>query len=168
MLSLAACGKQPANEAEVVVPNESAVLANATNAAINATAPAAAVDVSNWAALDAAVGKYPADLNLWENSVLVAPMKALLKDDYDDFVERVQVSGPLGKEGGVLFVSGNKPHEGGSDAAYMLADPATQRLEVGIWDDGKLKAYNSPGALLTRPKDVRTMISNMRAQPKTS
>lgn len=171
-LSLAACSKQPADNAAVAAANDAVAAANAAEAAaanaVDASNVATPVDVSSWAALDSAVGKYPRDLKLWDNSVLVAPMKALLKDDYDDFVERVQVSGPLSKEGGVFFVTGNKPHEGGSDAAYMLADPATQRIEVGIWDDGKLKAFNSPGALLTRPRDVRTMIGNMRSASGTS
>jgi len=168
LLSLVGCGKKAENQAEPAAVNDSAM----ANAAENAAAPAgnasasASVDVSNWAALDEAVGKYPADLKLYEQSAITAPLKTLLGDDFDDFVENMQVSGPLSKDG-VLYVTGNKPHEGGSDAAYLLIDPQGQKLEVGLWDDGKFKSYTSAGALLTRPKDVRMLISNMRSAPET-
>lgn len=164
-LALAACGQKPADNtaATATVPDNADAAANASTPAPNNGA--AAVDVSSWAALDAAVGKYPADLKLFEQSVLVAPLKSLLGDDFDDFVENMSVAGPLSRDG-VLYATGNKPHEGGSDAAYLLVDPKAEKLEVGLWEDGKFKSYTSPGALLARPKDVKTMIANFRAGAK--
>lgn len=170
-LSLAACGKS-SNEAATTVQNnvtaaaENAANATATNTVANNATAAAPVDVSKWENLDKAVGRYPADVQLYENSAIAVSLKELLGDDFDDFVENMRVSGPI-SEDGVLYVTGNKPHEGGSDAAYLLIEPVKRQLEVGIWEDGKFKAYNTPGALLIRPDNVRQMITNMRTEPKT-
>lgn len=172
-LALAGCGDKSAKDANMaaadnaVTPVDNAAVTGTPPVAGNAAAPATGpVDLSSWQGLETAVGRYPAEIKLYEASVLTAPLKALLGDEYDDFLENMGVSGPLSKEG-VLFATGNKPHEGGSDAAFILIDPATQKLEVGIWDDGKFKSYASPGALMNRPKDVKTMIGNMRDAAKT-
>lgn len=164
-LGLAGCNNKPKQPEPTAV--DQADIANASVGA-NVAAPANAtgpVDVSSWQGLEAAVGRYPADIKLYEASVLTAPLKSLLGDDYDDFLENMGVSGPLSKDG-VLFATGNQPHQGGSDAAFILIDPATQKLEVGLWDDGKFKSFASPGALMNRPADVKTMVSNMRAAKK--
>ncbi|MGH6782963.1 MAG: hypothetical protein ACREB5_12775 [Sphingomonadaceae bacterium] len=164
-LGLAGCGQKPTDNATATASDNGLGAANVAPAAPVPGNAAAAVDVSNWATLDAALGKYPADLKLFEQGVLVAPLKSLLGDDFDDFVENMGVAGPLSRDG-VLYVTGNKPHEGGSDAAYLLIDPKTEKLAVGLWEDGKFKSFTSPGALLTRPKDVKTMIANFRADTK--
>lgn len=171
-LALAGCGDRKPSQPEPTAVDQ-VDAANAMGPAASAPAAPAApgmgagnaadpVDLSNWDALERAVGRYPAEIRLYEASVLTQPLKTLLGDDYDDFVENMGVSGPLSKDG-VLFATGNKPHEGGSDAAFILIDPAARKLEVGLWEDGKFKSYASPGALMNRPADVKTMVGNMRA-----
>lgn len=74
----------------------------------------------------------------------------------------MQVQSPLTREGNVLYVSGNKQHEGGSNAAYLLIDTATKALEVGLWENGKLTTYPAQGSTIARPADIQTLIDNAK------
>jgi hypothetical protein len=131
----------------------------AEKAAEPAQAAPVAIVRADWSSLEGLVGKYPADSKLFEDSPIVPALKALLGDRFETFKFNTQTSGPLQKDG-VLFVTGNKPHNGGSDQAYLLVDPATQAMEVGLWEAGKLSVFTTPGATLTKPKDVQTMLAN--------
>lgn len=152
-LLLAACG-QPASKSAEKAPQ-----AAPPAAASPAPAPVAAA-TADWSSLNGLVGKYPPDSKLFEDSPIVPGLKALLGDKFDTFKINTQTSGPLQNENGVLFVTGNKPHNGGSDQAYLLIDPATQAMEVGLWEAGKLGVFTTPGAKLAKPKDVQTMLAN--------
>ncbi|HVI99135.1 MAG TPA: hypothetical protein VM657_08725 [Sphingomonas sp.] len=117
---------------------------------------------SSWAGLRDLIGQYPRDSGLFESSVIAGDLKALLGDKLATFMQDMEVQGPLAEEKGVLWTSGNKTHQGGIDAAYLLIDPATRQLEVGLWENGVLQTYASPGAPLTKPADVETLIANAR------
>ncbi len=71
------------------------------------------------------------------------------------------VAAPLTRADGVLYTSGNRAHAGGSDAFYLLIDPASGAMEVGLWQDGRLETLKTPNANIAKPADVRTMIANM-------
>ncbi|WP_148715129.1 hypothetical protein [Chitinolyticbacter meiyuanensis] len=115
----------------------------------------------DWSRLDAMVGQYPRDIGLYtEVSPIMPELKALLGDKLDAFRGNMVTQGPLQKDG-VLYVTGNKPHQGGADAAYLLIDSKARRLEVGLVERGKLTVYASPGEPLAKPKDVRTFVSNV-------
>lgn len=131
----------------------------AEKAAEPAQAAPVAIVPADWSSLEGLVGKYPADSKLFEDSPIVPGLKALLGDRFETFKINIQTSAPLQKDG-VLFVTGNKPHNGGSDQAYLLIDPATQAMEVGLWEAGKLSVFTTPGAKLGKPKDVQTMLTN--------
>lgn len=143
-VSLAACG-QPAQKAAEKAPE----------AAPAAPAPVA---VTAWPGLDALVGKYPQDF--LETSPITADLKALLGDKFAVLKINTQTASPLQTQDGVYYFSGNKAHEGGSEEAYVLADPATKALEVGLREKGKLSVYTTPGAKIAKPKDVQTLLSN--------
>ena len=115
---------------------------------------------SEWASLGPLIGQYPSQSGLFENSAIVAPLKTLLGNKYDTFTTNMGVQGPLSREGEILYVSGNKPHEGGSNAAYLLIDPYTQTLEIGLWENGKLTVYPANGTTIAKPQDIQTMLSN--------
>jgi len=115
----------------------------------------------DWSQLDALVGQYPRDIGLFtEVSPIMPELKALLGDKVATFRGNMGTQGPLAKDG-VLYVTGNKPHEGGVNAAYLLIDSKAKRLEVGLVENGKLTVYASPGAALAKPKDVQTFVSNV-------
>ena len=113
-----------------------------------------------WSGLDPMVGKYPRDSGLLANSPIVADLKTLLGDKYDTFVANMGTQSPLERDGEVLFTSGNKPHQGGDEAAYLIIDPTKTTLEAGLWESGKLTTYTTQGATLRKPADVQTMIAN--------
>lgn len=146
---LAACG-QPAQKAAQAPAKEAPAAAPATPAAPAATAA--------WPGLAALVGKYPADF--LDDSPITADLKALLGDEFATLKTNTQTSGPLQSEAGVYYLIGNKAHEGGVEDAYVLADPATKGLEVGLREKGRLTVYTTPGAKIAKPKDVQTVLSN--------
>lgn len=155
---IGACG-QSAQQTPAAAPPAAASSPSA------AAAPPAAADapakpaVPSWGSLDAWVGKYPYESNLFEQSPISADLKQLLGDRFAVFQTNMKVSGPLSEEHGVLYVSGNKPHEGGGEQAYLLIEPATHRLEVGLWQERKLSVLRSNGAIAP-PQDVKSMIEN--------
>lgn len=148
-LTLAACS-QPESTPPAETPAAPAESASPTNDAA----------ASDWSALNAQVGKYPNETKLLADSPITADLKTLLGSKFDVLATNMQTQSPLEKDGAVLFTSGNKPHEGGTNAAYLLIDPAAKALEVGLWEGGKLTTYKTPGSNIAKPKDVQTMISN--------
>ena len=126
-LAVAACGDKSVLASP---PTTAPAAATSSTAATTVTAPASAV--VGWDALQADVGKYPPDIDLYEHSPISAALKALLDDRFDAFTSTMQESGPLQLDG-VLYVTGNKPHQGSTEAGYLRIDPATQQLEVGLW-----------------------------------
>lgn len=150
--ALAACQQQSPSNAEPASP----ALTAAEPAPPVATAPAA-----DWASLDAAVGKYPRDSGLLEKSSVIAePLRTLLGEQFAAFETNLQTQSPLQRDGGVLYLSGNRDNQGGSEAAYLLIDPAARKLEVGLWQGGKLSTFRSEGAEIAKPADIQTLISN--------
>lgn len=144
-LTLAACG-QPQQKAE--------------EKAAQAPAPAPAPQAADWASLEGLVGKYPSESRVFEDSAVAPELSTLLGPKLEVLKTNTQTSGPLNKEGGVYYLTGNKQHEGGLNEAYVLIDPATKAIEVGLREAGKLRVYTTPGANIAKPKDVQTMLAN--------
>ncbi|GAA5785404.1 hypothetical protein [Chitiniphilus shinanonensis] len=118
---------------------------------------------TDWRPLDDYVGQYPRDIGLFtELSPIMPELKKLLGAKLDTFRDHMGTQGPLSRDQ-VLFVTGNKPHQGGENAAYLLIDTAKRRLEVGLVEQGKLTVYASPGDALPRPKDVQTLLTNLNS-----
>lgn len=147
MLLLAACN-QPAEQSVGAAGAE------------QTSAPATA-NADDWAALDQMVGQYPAESGLFDHSPIAAPLAALLGDKLAVLKTNSATVAPLQRAGNILYTSGNKAHAGGSDAFYLLVDPSAHAIEVGLWEAGRLSVYKSPGANITKPTDIQTMVSNM-------
>lgn len=149
--ALAACGQSdydPAKAPKAEVPAAQAPAAPEV-------APAGAWN------LNGHIGKYPNESGLFDTSVIAPDLKTLLGAKLATFKANMQTEGPLAKDNsGVVWTSGNKDNEGGKNQAYLLIDPAKKALEVGLWENGKLTTYATPGAVLVKPKDVQTMIAN--------
>lgn len=116
-----------------------------------------------WQQLETKVGSYPADIGLYQKGVVAEALHQLLGKKMPVFLQNMQVSSPLGKDQ-LLFVSGNKAHQGGEEMAYLLLDPASKQLEVGLIEQRKLRIYRS-GPPLYRPAEINTMLSNLASQP---
>lgn len=131
----------------------------ATNA--GPSAPIAALD---WTALPVLVGKYQGDFDLFGAGSAAAALKSLLGSKLAVLRGNLQVGGPLHREAGVYYLSGNAPHQGGEDQAYVLFDAARHALQVGLWERGKLKVYATPGKRIAPPADIRRMLDESPGQ----
>lgn len=116
-----------------------------------------------WQELENRVGSYPAEIGLYQTGVVADALRQLLGNKFAVFQQNMQVSGPLSRDQ-LLFVSGNKPHEGGSEMAYLLLDSPSRQLEVGLIEQGRLTVYRS-GPALYRPAEISTMLGNISPQP---
>jgi hypothetical protein len=118
---------------------------------------------TQWRELENKVGRYPAEIGLYQTGAVADALRQLLGNKFVVFQHNMQVSGPLSRDQ-LLFVSGNKPHEGGSEMAYLLLDPPSRQLEVGLIEQGQLTVYRS-GPALYRPAEISTMLGNITHQP---
>ena len=122
-----------------------------------------------WASLDPKVGQYPLQIGLFIKSAVVDDLRALLGEArLQTLRQNFETASPLQRDGTVLFTSGNRAHEGGSEAAYLLLDQAHKAIEVGLWTNGALSVYKTPGSHIRKPADIRTMIANSAAPTSTA
>lgn len=116
-----------------------------------------------WQALESKVGRYPTEIGLYQTGAVAEALRQLLGSKFAVFQQNMQVSGPLSRDQ-LLYVSGNKPHEGGREMAYLLLDPPSRQLEVGLIEQGRLTVYRS-GPALYRPAEINTMLGKISPQP---
>ena len=117
------------------------------------------------AGLDSLVGlagKYPHDVKLWETTPLGERLKTLLGAQYDPFLANLGVQGPLARCGDVVWTSGNKPHEGGTEGALLLADTKANAIEVYLLTKGVLSYYREKGANAPLEGDAKTVLANLK------
>lgn len=108
------------------------------------------------------VGKYPAEIKLWESPPLRGRLRALLGEHYQEFLVNMQVTGPLIADGNVAYVTGNKPHSGGSEAAIFLAEIESNRIHVWLMVNEIMAEYHEPGPRIKLPREVETMVNEMQ------
>lgn len=162
ILVLASCERTPAQDQH-----------GATNAQQTANASVtgdqhADLDVA-WASLGPKVGQYPSQIGLFTKSAVVDDLRALLGEArLQTLQQNFETASPLQRDGTVLFTSGNRAHEGGSEAAYLLLDQAHKAIEVGLWTNGILSVYTTPGSHIRKPADIQTMIANSAAPISTA
>ena len=110
------------------------------------------------------VGKYPYDGdNYLEQGVLAARLRALLGERYPVLLANMRTVSPLTSAGGLWFITGNRPHEGGVEAGAVVIDPRANALRVWLLNAGQSEEFiDPPAAVVPWPKDVQTMIGNQR------
>lgn len=123
---------------------------------------AALATAPSLASLNNFVGKYPAEIKLWEKQPLQGRLRALLGEHYEVFLVNMQVTGPLTASGNIAYVMGNKAHSGGSEAAIFLAEIESNRLHVWLLLNEILTEYHEPGPKIKLPHEVETMINEMQ------
>lgn len=127
--------------------------------------PSSQVAPASLAHLRSLVGKYPAEVRLWETSPLHERLTALLGDRFPDFVENMQVAGPVTAEGDIIYVTGNKPHSGGAEAAAFWVEMASGRINVWLMVNEQAHSYAEAGIAGKRPAAVETLISELLPAP---
>lgn len=118
----------------------------------------------DWEALDQAVGQYPANAPFLAQPAIVLRLSKLLgQANYAQAQLNLQVASPLSVEGSVLYVTGNRAHEGGINAVAIALDEASNTIRVWLLHNSQAHVFAEPGATFAWPRDVQTMIGN--AQP---
>ena len=106
-------------------------------------------------------GAYPHTVRLWDEPMLRKRLEGLLGTSMKAFLVNMNVQSPLMNDGGVFYVTGNKPHQGGLDNAIFLADPASDTLAVILYVKGARQDFKEGGRDVALPAEVVTMIGNM-------
>lgn len=136
--------------------------------AATAAPPKVGVEANaDWSSLWADVGKYPHDFLLFDDSAISHDLERMLGSRLSTFKQNMQVSGPLQKDGDTLYVVGNRPHEGGTDVAYLLISPATRSLEAGLLERAHLSIFRFGSAEIAKPEDVKNLIANASPPAET-
>ena len=150
-------------------PAPPAAKASSPMAAANMSAPASApdgrVDASPLGVLQQYVGAYPSASNVsfLEQGVLAERLKKLLGKDYPTLLQNLRTVGPLTEDAGRWFITGNRPHEGGTEEAAVVVDAAHNAIRVWMLHEGKVHEYQDPSsASVPWPREVQTMQDNHR------
>ncbi len=122
-------------------------------------------DAPSLAQLRLHLGQYPRDTGLWGHQLLAQRLHTLLGGKYQTFLENMRVQGPLTEENGLLYVTGNKPHQGGVDMAAFLADPVNDKLQIWICTNGVQEVFSEAEPPLADPPSVATFKANAAPKP---
>jgi uncharacterized membrane protein len=99
-------------------------------------------------------GAYPHTVQLWRDPALSKRLETLLGRTMSAFLENMKVESPLMKDNGVFYVTGNKTHQGRSDSAVFLADPASDTIAVILFVNGSRRDFKEGGRDLALPAEV--------------
>ncbi|MEX8193186.1 hypothetical protein [Comamonas guangdongensis] len=110
-------------------------------------------------------GKYRWDgVDYLQQGVLAGRLKALVGVQYDTLLKNLQTLGPLEPAAGLLYVMGNRQHQGGEEMAAVVIDPVRNGLRVWLLSEGKQTVFTDvDGAEIPWPSDVETMFRNIVA-----
>ena len=128
-------------------------------------APTAAVNAANpWSSLQAQVGRDPKDgTDLLRTGPLAERLRGLLgPTNYPVLLDNLGVRGPLQQEGAMLYITGNRPDQGGTEAAAVVIHPAQDAVRVWLLTGGEEWDVQDQGAPKTVPADMATMMENAR------
>lgn len=109
------------------------------------------------------LGTYPSDSNVsfLEQGVLAERLKRLLGKEYATLLTNMRTVSPLTEDAGRWFITGNRPHEGGKEAAAIVVDAAQNAIRVWMLHEGKVNQYQDPSHVTVPwPRDVQTMVDN--------
>ena len=136
-----------------VAQTQAPVLATASHRSAPVASPA------SLKALDALVGTYPGErTDYLREGALAVRLQQLLGDRYATVLSNLGTSGPLTREGDVLYISGNRPHMGGEEAAAIAIDTHANALRVWLLHDGRSQDVTDPAAAHVQwPSDVQQM-----------
>lgn len=126
-------------------------------------------DASPLGALKQYLGTYPSDSNMsfLEQGVLADRLKHMLGKDYAVLLANMRTVGPLSEENGRWFITGNRPHEGGTESAAVVVDATQNAVRVWMQHQGKVTEYQDPSHVsVPWPKDVQALLDNQLNKPQ--
>ena len=136
-----------------VAQNDAPVLATASLRAAPVASPATLKN------LEALVGSYPGErTDYLREGALAVRLQQLLGDSYPVVLRNLGTSGPLTREGDLIYITGNRPHRGGEEAAAIAIDTQRNALRVWLLHAGKTQDMTDPVASHVEwPHDVQMM-----------
>lgn len=127
---------------------------------------------AEWNNLPSLVGKYPGssakdNIDIFQKGALAALLRARLGPKMTALRTNLSVVSPLQRAGAYFYLTGNAPHQGGVEQAYLIIDPARRDVQIGLWERGKLTVYPpANGARLPVAPDIKKMLDN--SPPETA
>ncbi|TYK68411.1 hypothetical protein FSY59_22720 [Comamonas sp. Z3] len=110
-------------------------------------------------------GKYRWDgVDYVQDGVLAERLKTLMGHQYDTLLKNLQTLGPLEPSACLLYVMGNRQHQGGEEMAAVVIDPVRNGLRVWLLSEGKQTVFTDvDGADIPWPSAVQSMLRNIVA-----
>jgi hypothetical protein len=110
-------------------------------------------------------GKYRWDgVDYVQDGVLAQRLKTLMGHQYDTLLKNLQALGPLEPSAGLLYVMGNRQHQGGEEMAAVVIDPVRNGLRVWLLSEGRQTVFTDvDGADIPWPSAVQSMLRNIAA-----
>lgn len=108
-------------------------------------------------------GKYRWDgVDYVKDGVLAERLKALMGQQYDTLLKNLQTLGPLEPVAGLLYVMGNRQHQGGEEMAAVVIDPVRNGLRVWLLSEGRQTVFTDvEGPEIPWPSAIETTLSNL-------
>lgn len=110
-------------------------------------------------------GKYRWDgVDYVKDGVLAQRLKTLMGPQYDTLLKNLQALGPLEPSAALLYVMGNRQHQGGEEMAAVVIDPVRNGLRVWLLSEGRQTVFTDvDGADIPWPSEVQSMLRNIVA-----
>lgn len=117
---------------------------------------------SELVALRGYIGSYPSDsVSFLEEGPLATRLKRMLGTQYPTLLANLRTVGPLTEDGSRWFITGNRPHEGGLEAAAIVVDAAQDAVRVWMLHEGQQQEFIDPAqARIEWPQEVQTLQRN--------
>lgn len=118
----------------------------------------------SWANLSGSVGKYQTDtsgdgVDLLASGQIADTLRTRLGGRMQTLAVNLSAMTPLQRLGNYYWVTGNAPHQGGVEQAYVLLDASRRAVQVGLWERGKLTVYSPPSGRLPVPPDIARLLA---------
>ncbi|BDR10360.1 hypothetical protein CTR2_R36980 [Comamonas thiooxydans] len=111
-------------------------------------------------------GKYRWDgVDYVKDGVLAQRLKTLMGgSQYETLLKNLQALGPLESSADLLYVMGNRQHQGGEEMAAVVIDPVRNGLRVWLLSEGRQTVFTDvDGADIPWPSAVENMLRNIVA-----
>lgn len=118
-----------------------------------------------WTNLPASVGKYQSDsdgngIDLLTSGPIADALRNRLGAKMQALGVNLSTMTPLQRQGNLYWVTGNAPHQGGVEQAYVLIDSSRRVIQVGLWERGKLTTYPPLGGRIPVPAEIARLLAD--------
>ena len=116
-----------------------------------------------WTNLASSIGKFQSDsdpngIDLLTSGPIADAIRSRLGRKIDLLASNLSAISGLQRQGSLYWVTGNAPHQGGVEQAYVLLDANRRAVQIGLWEKGKLTVYAPQGGRLPVPQDIARLL----------